>query len=208
MPVIPEACAVPWDDLSGPSLEMPIHMDISRDTRRLQAQHSNTGYREGITMGKSTTIQEGFDQGYVLGASIGMKAGQVVGLLQAISAALVKKDDSGGADEAACAADLLSMAVKDLAPERLFTSEFWASDGSWTYKVTPSQGTGAITCEDVASQHPLIAKWSHVATKEAENRHINYSMPILNSVEDCTPERTRQGTLLKQDKHSRAAVEW
>jgi len=193
------------NDLVGPAENSPAYMDMSLDTRRLQAQHNTIGYREGITAGKSTTIQEGFDRGYALGANLGIKAGQVVGLLEAISAALAK---GGSADEVTRVAGLLSRAAEDLTPENLFTSDFWASDGTWTYPVMAPQNGGGITYQDVAGQHPLIAKWSYIANMEAKNQSIDQSILILENVETLAQESTAPKELIKSDIPSRVAIEW
>ncbi|KAI1818549.1 hypothetical protein GGS20DRAFT_594467 [Poronia punctata] len=163
-------------DLDSPLPQNPTpqNMDMSLDTRRLQAQHNSIGYREGITRGKASAIQAGFDQGYALGANIGLKAGQVLGLLEAISAALSK---SGDGDKRA--AKLLSQAADELNPERLFTSDYWAPDGTWTYPVTAPRDGGELTYPDIAEQHPLIAKWTGIAKQVAEERRIDREILIL-----------------------------
>ncbi|KAI0419516.1 hypothetical protein F5X98DRAFT_334243 [Xylaria grammica] len=177
--------------------------DISLDTRRLQAQHNTDGYRDGITTGKAGSIQAGFDQGFTLGASIGTRAGQILGLLEGISAALAKAGEPVRAD------DLLSQAIAELNPESLFTSEFWASDGTWTYPVTASDESGEVIYPDVADQHPLIAKWSRIARDEAESWHVDQALPILESNEssardDVPPPETSS----KPEITSRDAIEW
>ncbi|KAI3320741.1 hypothetical protein HD806DRAFT_524455 [Xylariaceae sp. AK1471] len=204
------------DDVFGPGPdESPIHdplvssahdnPDISFDARRLQAQHTTVGYREGITTGKAASIQAGFDQGFALGANIGIRAGQILGLLEAISAALAEASPT---DKSVHADSLLSRAATDLNPERVFTSDFWAPDGTWTYPVVASHEGDDIVYPDVADQHPLIAKWSRIARDEANRWHLDQSLPILESSGTSAQEDPAIATPPKPDSASRDAIEW
>ncbi|KAI0528445.1 hypothetical protein GGR58DRAFT_495956 [Xylaria digitata] len=204
----------PLGDVFGTEPESPVHgpsastthrnPDIFLDTRRLQAQHNTVGYREGITSGKAGSIQSGFDQGFVLGANIGIRAGQILGLLEGISTALVGSDESIRAD------GLLSQATAELNPESLFTSEFWAPDGTWTYSVTASDEGSEIMYPDVADQHPILTKWSRIARHEADRWHVDPSLPILQghelSVQDDAPPPPELSS--KPEVTSRDAIEW
>ncbi|KAF2963220.1 hypothetical protein GQX73_g10353 [Xylaria multiplex] len=204
----------PLGDVFGTEPESPIHSsgvpithgnpDISLDTRRLQAQHNTVGYREGITAGKASSIQSGFDQGFVLGANIGIRAGQILGLLEGISAALVESDKS------VRAYGLLSQATAELNPESLFTSEFWAPDGTWTYPVTAADEDSEIVYPDVADQHPILTKWSRIVCDEAERWQIDPALAILlghkPSVQDDA--RPPPETSSKPEVTSRDAIEW
>ncbi|KAH6619296.1 hypothetical protein B0J18DRAFT_450838 [Chaetomium sp. MPI-SDFR-AT-0129] len=58
------------------------------DIPRLSAAHSNAGYRDGITLAKARTAQQGFDEGYGLGATVGARAGQLLGVLEGLAAAV------------------------------------------------------------------------------------------------------------------------
>lgn len=207
----------PLDDVFGPGPDSPQlgpaasgiqgAADISLDTRRLQAQHNTVGYREGIAAGKASSIQAGFDQGFALGANIGIRAGQILGLLEGIRAALV---DVGAADEFVHADSLLSRATAQLNPESLFTPEFWASDGTWIYSVTPSDEGGDILDSDVADQHPLIATWNQIAHGAIERWGVDQRVPILQINEAIEPDdgATAPRTSSRLDTISREAVEW
>lgn len=202
----------PLDDIFGP--DSPAHqpgvpglhdyIEISLDTQSLQAQHNTVGYRDGITAGKAGSIQTGFDQGFSLGANIGLKAGQLLGLLEGISAALT------GASESAHARNLLEKAIAELNPECIFTSEFWAADGSWVYPVTASHESGEIVYSDVADQHPLIAKWSRIAHDEANRWQVDQSLLVLEPKE--TSERDEGAELPeaspKINISARDAIQW
>ncbi|KAI1357226.1 hypothetical protein F5Y08DRAFT_200878 [Xylaria arbuscula] len=202
----------PLDDIFGsdsPDHELGApashrNADISLDTQSLQAQHNNVGYRDGITAGKAGSMQTGFDQGFSLGASIGLRAGQLLGLLEGISAALAEAGDSTHARS------LLAQATAELNPECIFTSEFWAADGSWVYPVTASPESGEVVYSDVADQHPLIAKWNRITCDEANRWRLDQTLPILEPKE--ASERDEGARLLeispKANPSSRDAIQW
>ncbi|KAK4129183.1 hypothetical protein N657DRAFT_639752 [Parathielavia appendiculata] len=58
------------------------------DIPRLSQAHTTAGYRDGITLAKARTAQQGFDEGYGLGATIGARAGQLLGVLEGLAAAV------------------------------------------------------------------------------------------------------------------------
>ncbi|KAI0908326.1 hypothetical protein F4824DRAFT_492127 [Ustulina deusta] len=204
----------PLGDVFGPGPDSPVrgpsasashgNPDISLDTRRLRAQHNTVGYREGITAGKAGSIQAGFDQGFSLGANIGIRAGQLLGLLEGISTALAEAGDS------VRAGGLLSQAAAELNPESIFTSEFWAPDGSWAYPVTASHEGDQISYPDVADQHPLIAKWTRIARDEADRYHVDHALPILEEVKSSArgDDATLPETSSKQEITHRDAIKW
>ncbi|KAI9777393.1 MAG: Essential protein Yae1, N terminal [Geoglossum umbratile] len=51
------------------------------DLPRLRVQHYNAGYLNGVTLSKPTHLQRGFDSGYPLGASLGLRIGYILGVL-------------------------------------------------------------------------------------------------------------------------------
>ncbi|KAK5663790.1 hypothetical protein OQA88_4222 [Cercophora sp. LCS_1] len=123
------------------------------DLPRLQQAHSTAGYRDGITAAKASTVQAGFDEGYGLGATIGLRAGELLGLLEGIASALpgderlkLLVDDARG----------------ELAVQSIFGKEYWEGDGTWRYELPE----GEETFGDVAGGHPLIKKWGRVVSGE------------------------------------------
>ncbi|KAJ3894484.1 hypothetical protein GG344DRAFT_41010 [Lentinula edodes] len=70
----------PWDEEAGP--------DALRDTEwsKISSEFTTTGYREGITAGKESALQEGFDTGF---ATIGTPIGREVGMLRGMVSALL-----------------------------------------------------------------------------------------------------------------------
>ncbi|KAJ7198592.1 hypothetical protein GGX14DRAFT_666180 [Mycena pura] len=70
----------PWDEAAT--------QETSRDMEwaNISSQFTNSGYREGITAGKESALQEGFDAGF---ASVGVPLGRNLGFLRGVASALV-----------------------------------------------------------------------------------------------------------------------
>ncbi|KAI1170429.1 hypothetical protein F4777DRAFT_583929 [Nemania sp. FL0916] len=205
------------DDVFGPGPDATTQTatDVSLDTQRLRAQHNTVGYREGITTGKAGSMQAGFDQGFALGANIGMRAGQILGLLDGFRAAVTEAEaeaeaEARLADESARIHALFSRAVAELQPDNLFTPEFWAPDGTWTYSVTASRAGGEITYLDVAEQHPLLAKWESITCEETSKWNVDRALSILESdgasVRDDEVRGTGNPSIV--DRTPRDAIQW
>ncbi|KAK4511832.1 ATP-dependent RNA helicase [Mucor velutinosus] len=52
-----------------------------KEWERLQEDHGNTGYKEGIVEGKEVNMQKGFDRGYAEGLVIGKAVGRLRGMV-------------------------------------------------------------------------------------------------------------------------------
>lgn len=52
----------------------------------LRRQHITSGYRDGVASAKSGSIQAGFDEGYPVGANLGLRVGIVLGSLEGLAA--------------------------------------------------------------------------------------------------------------------------
>ncbi|OAC97731.1 hypothetical protein MUCCIDRAFT_116215 [Mucor lusitanicus CBS 277.49] len=52
-----------------------------KEWERLQEDHGNTGYKEGIVEGKEVNMQKGFDRGYAEGLVIGKAVGRLRGMM-------------------------------------------------------------------------------------------------------------------------------
>ncbi|SPO28232.1 uncharacterized protein UTRI_04631_B [Ustilago trichophora] len=68
------------------SFSLPTRTMAERDSAKVEALFNDTGYREGITAGKLSTLQGGFDQGFnevgaLLGRQVGLLRGQIAALL-------------------------------------------------------------------------------------------------------------------------------
>ncbi|KAI0109464.1 hypothetical protein F4776DRAFT_403047 [Hypoxylon sp. NC0597] len=135
---------------------------ISLDSRRLQAQHTTEGYRDGIITGKTESIQAGFDEGFSLGAHIGLRTGQILGLLDGLANSMKESDlDSSGR-----IVQLLWDAKQELSIENIFSEQYWTSDGSWKYEVKVLTHDNEVTFENIAGDHPIIMKWDQIVEKE------------------------------------------
>jgi hypothetical protein len=141
------------------------------DVRRLESEHVNAGYREGITVAKESSIQAGFDEGFSLGATVGLRAGQLLGLVEGIADAV-----KGRLDSATETTDkLLKEAREELSTSRVFSAEYWSPDGNWKYEVTAKDGD-EILFSDVAAGHPLIQKWTKVVDEQVNLWQLQLSI--------------------------------
>ncbi len=137
------------------------------DMSRLQTEHSTSGYREGVAVAKEASIQSGFDEGFSIGATIGLEAGRLLGMVEGICDAVKGLDN----DQSSASETLLGDARRDLSTNTIFSPEYWATDGTWTYQV-PSQGETEILFPDVAKAHPLIRKWTAIVEKQLQQWNI------------------------------------
>ncbi|KAF5664858.1 abc1 containing protein [Fusarium heterosporum] len=156
------------DDVFGSEPSSPTeHRDESgathpSDIRRLQTEHTTAGYREGVTISKESSIQAGFDEGFSLGASVGLRAGQLLGMLEGIAEAVRSREDADSSQ----VAKLLKQAHEELSTQGMFTAEYWAEDGNWTYEVKPAAGAEEVVFADVADAHPLVKKWTAIVEEQ------------------------------------------
>jgi Essential protein Yae1, N terminal len=145
------------------------------DVPRLQAIHSNAGYRDGIAEAKGKYIQAGFDEGYGLGGEIGRACGTILGILNGIVAGSsprsgrkrghvtivsgISSNDSQQNPELErihnSARSALAQAKKELAVESVLGPEYLTKDGVWMWEVEDEQALFA----DVATKHPLLVRW-------------------------------------------------
>lgn len=137
----------------------PSQTGIASDIPRLRSTHATAGYRAGISSSKSRSLQPGFDEGYSLGAVIGLRVGYILGALEGLWCAY----------DAECEAkarlkELLIKGRAELMIEQIFGKDHWDEDGLWTYEVT-SEGHEA-TLQEVAGQHPIVRVWDEKVTEE------------------------------------------
>ena len=85
----------PWgdDDHSGPAVEWTrmsneftnvSHWILSLSANARFINTTQAGYREGITAGKESSVQRGFNDGYAIGAALGRRSGIARGSLIAM----------------------------------------------------------------------------------------------------------------------------
>jgi hypothetical protein len=132
------------------------------------------GYREGIATSKEKHIQEGFDEGYSLGAEIALKAGRLVGALEGLCHALASQKPSKPLNAMGTAGNdaqelsearpevmaLLKEADEELKMDKLFSKQFFGEDGVWIYHIPGQEDESEVTFAKVAEAHPVITLWS------------------------------------------------
>jgi hypothetical protein len=147
------------------------------DIPRLREKHETEGYRDGVTKGKGETVQAGFDEGYGLGAVLGLKAGRILGLLEglwsAVSTAAKKEEGETWTAESERLRVLLQDGRVELKTESLFGREWWGEDGIWTY---PVQDEVDVVFTDVAAAHPLMVKWEAIIETEVQKWGLDLSI--------------------------------
>lgn len=131
------------------------------DVPRLRGTHSTAGYRDGISTSKEQTLQTGFDEGYSLGATFGLRVGYLLGALEGLC--LAHSQESEGRER-------LGRLVKDaraqLALDKLFGREWWGEDGIWKYEVQGKEED--VTFREVVDAHPLMRRWAEKVEQEME----------------------------------------
>lgn len=154
------------------------------DIPRLREKHETEGYRDGVTKGKGETVQTGFDEGYGLGAVLGLRIGKVLGILEGLCGAVTagSKGDNGGEweGERVKVLGLLEEGKRELKTESLFAVEWWGEDGIWKFEVPGEMKERCeVVFDDVAGAHPLVKKWE--ATVEAEVRKWGVDLSLLEN---------------------------
>lgn len=186
------------------SLDRPGSPRHPSDMRRLETEHATAGYREGISTAKERTVQAGFDEGFSLGATIGLAAGQLLGMLEGIDDALKNRlgGQAGSQDgqetaSATVTSELLTKAREELSVLKIFSPDYWAPDGNWSYDVEPHGDADGdeILFPDVAKAHPLIKKWTAIVDEQARLWKIDRSaLDGDASVEAAADDATTAGT--------------
>lgn len=115
--------------MDSPWEEDPDH-GAFRDAEwsKISSDFTNAGYREGITAGKESALQEGFDAGF---ADTGAPIGREIGRLRGISAAILAmvnssgsgQDESSAAEARNIAGQLANLRFSDVAPRDLEAEE-------------------------------------------------------------------------------------
>jgi hypothetical protein len=127
------------------------------DISRLRSVHVTSGYRDGISVSKAEHVQHGFDEGFSLGATIGIKSGYLLGVLEGLVRAV--QSSAGITEEAK--EDVIAKFITartELGLQSLFGSDYFGEDGIWKFEVN-GEGNGEVTFRDVADAHPLVVRW-------------------------------------------------
>lgn len=163
--------------LTSPPSHTPLPLTTSRprtseisDIPRLREKHETEGYRDGVTIGKATHIQSGFDEGYTLGAVLGLRIGKILGLLEGIAGAVGDEDTRKRWEDA----------KGELSAEKVFGKEFWDEEGIWKWSVPgerEGEGEGGeVVFEDVVGAHPLVGKWEGIVEGEVKRWGVDMSV--------------------------------
>ncbi|OJD37343.1 essential protein yae1 [Diplodia corticola] len=175
--------------------------DVS-DIPRLRSVHVTAGYRDGLAESKAGHVQDGFDEGFPLGAVLGMKAGWALGVLEGVAvafrAAALGKGTADGGARVAEAAEAFEAARRQLVEARkeldmvtLFGQEYFDEEGIWKYHVDGLEDE--VTFEEVAAQHPLISKWLVAVDALVEQARIDLGVLDRRAREDPEDETTTAG---------------
>ena len=76
------------DDIFGDDTHSQAPPTEPSEIPRVRNTHVTNGYRDGISESKARFVQQGFDEGYSLGAELGLKAGWVLGVAESLVKAL------------------------------------------------------------------------------------------------------------------------
>jgi hypothetical protein len=174
------------DDVFGSAPSSPSHdargnTEIS-DIPRLKEKHETEGYRDGVAKGKAETVQGGFDEGYGLGAVLGLRIGKILGIMEGIYAALRTGEMADVEEveqwkpERERIEGLLESAQAELKTESVFGREWWDDDGLWTFEVRGEAEGMDVVFTDVADAHPLIRKWEAVVNEEVRRWGLDLSV--------------------------------
>jgi hypothetical protein len=161
------------------------------DVPRLQEAHSTAGYREGLAVAKATSVQAGFDEGFGLGATLGLEAGRILGVLEGIVTALPQGEDEKYAEESARFKGLVDEARAELGLKSIFGEAYWNADGTWKYPVEPASTSNEqepeVLFADIARTHPIIKKWNDLADEETSKMGVS-AADVRALLERNTPE--------------------
>lgn len=191
----------PLDDVFGSAPPSPAHESVESrpdeatitrpsaldpsDIPRLRSTHVTSGYREGIAVSKERHIQEGFDEGYCLGAELGMKAGWCLGALEGMWYALLRDAPSVEGENADEVSDGLSRAeigavrttaAKELEVSYLCGRQYFGEDGIWLYDVPRSDSEEDPTLEQVAVAHPVLREWTQELAALSSRLHLEIGL--------------------------------
>lgn len=148
------------DDIYGSSPTSPYlnaqaserHEMLSDLPSRQRALDADA-YREGLASAKGQFVQEGFDEGYALGADIGLRVGYVLGILRGLVGAWKSHDQEIHKEML----ELYEEAQNALAIEQLLGQNWVDEEGIWKWEVQGADGDA--TFREVAAQHPIVKKW-------------------------------------------------
>ncbi|KAF2752312.1 hypothetical protein M011DRAFT_391383, partial [Sporormia fimetaria CBS 119925] len=136
--------------------------EILSDLPSRERTLNTDAYREGLSESKGKYVQEGFDEGFALGANIGQKVGYILGVLEEFAAAM-----EGHNEEAFEKVERMrEQAEKELDIAELLGKDYVDEEGVFKWEVRGEKGEEP-TLRDVADQHPVIKRWGETVTELA-----------------------------------------
>ncbi|KAJ4384105.1 Essential protein Yae1, N terminal [Didymella sp. IMI 355093] len=163
----------PFLDAQSSDRDYEILSDLPSRQRALDAD----AYREGLASAKGQYVQEGFDEGYALGADIGLRVGYILGVLRGFVSAWKGHDQ----DVYSETSGLYQDAQKELAIEKLLGQGWVDEEGIWKWEVKGADGDA--TFREVAAQHPVVKKWDDKVEELARRWSVD-----LNAVEKMSAD--------------------
>ncbi|KAK6353307.1 Essential protein Yae1, N terminal [Orbilia brochopaga] len=153
-----------------------IHPD---STTRLASKHTTEGYRDGITASKQQHVQAGFDEGYILGAALGLKIGELLGVLNGlvgtVNGQLSRCTDDGERQKLSLLLYRLKKvrltARQELCLEKVFGREYFGEDGVWKWSAGDDPEKEQ-TFDDIVQRHPLVIKWTNTVEQQVKELEL------------------------------------
>lgn len=149
-------------------------------TGGIQRQHNTEGYREGVSSGKTEFMQEGFDEGYTIGARFALRVGWVRGTCSALAkVGKVMDEEKGSTELEERFKDLKKKAEEELDVNKVFSTDYFDEKGIWKYPVkgVDDEDTEEFTFDEVIESHPLISKWTALVVEETKKIGLELDVP-------------------------------
>jgi flagellar biosynthesis/type III secretory pathway protein FliH len=118
------------DEFYGVKPDVPENSDIAA----LRRIHAKQGYLAGLSSQKEESLQKGFDEGYPVGADLGIQVGKILGCLQILSV-------HSNLEVSNKAKDLLKSAQNELGIKKVLNKRYFDDDMN-------------------IETHPLIIHWN------------------------------------------------
>ncbi|KAF2275053.1 uncharacterized protein EI97DRAFT_86263 [Westerdykella ornata] len=167
--------AHPLDDIYGSAPSSPVlsphaqeyshhtstHLqthEILSDLPSRQRALDTDAYREGLSNSKGQYVQEGFDEGYALGANLGQRVGYILGVFEGMAMALRGNKEENQALYRQ-AKGWWESAQRELAIQELLGQKWVDGEGIWRWEVRASEEGEEPTLREVAEQHPCVRRW-------------------------------------------------
>jgi hypothetical protein len=137
------------------------------DLQKLRQTHTTSGYRDGISLSKSSHIQSGFDEGYPLGGRIGLQVGWLLGVLGGLRNVFPHDQE---------VVKVAREAEAELKIEKVFDKQWWDGEGVWKWKVEGEEEEGGVTLDVVVDSFPVLRRWRERVLKLAGERGLQCRM--------------------------------